>query len=109
MKILGRFAFLVIIINIILHFIIEPFSLQFQDVDTIKEWIAILWGFITIISVLSWYFYLYWHWAMNGFVSKGRKRLWFLILFIGTILYFIGPIIYYFVVVERGKGLARPV
>jgi len=49
------------------------------------------------------------NWSKNHFVSQKIRRIWFWSILVGGFYYLIGPIIYYIVVVEMGKGLSYSV
>lgn len=70
----------------------------------------ILFLFWILISAITGFYFLghiYYHWYKNQFAKKGWKIAWFIILFIGMMIKFYGPIIYYIVVVEFKKTLTR--
>lgn len=62
------------------------------------------WISLSLISILIWIIYMFYHWGTSNFQSSKVKAIWFIILLFGTMLYF-GPLVYYVVVYEMGKGL----
>lgn len=108
-KIFGRLVVLMILLKLGVDLFAGPYSISVETVETWRDGALFLLVMFFILSVFSWLIFLFWHWAMNEFADKKTKRLWFLVLFFGIALYMLGPIIYYFVVIEKGRGLVlRP-
>jgi hypothetical protein len=107
MKIFSR----LVIFNIIIGYVVAshfPFSLSkpIREIQT-GEWLLFIWVGFSIVSGLLWWGYMFYHWGVNKFRNKTTKRIWFWIILLGTMLYLIGPFMYYIVVFEMGKGLKR--
>jgi hypothetical protein len=73
----------------------------------ISDWIIFIWSSIFVVTFFIISIYILWHWGMTQFKDKNTKKNWFLILFIGSFLYLIGPLLYYILVIELHKGGAK--
>ena len=102
-KLLNR----IIVINLLLSYIVArimPISISKQLTKlSLSEIFIILWGAISILSMFFIWGYLFYHWKRQNFINKAVKVIWFMVISIGGILYFVGPIIYYLLVVELRK------
>jgi hypothetical protein len=105
MKIFVRIITLVILTNFILSFFLFPDPTPFKEIDTPQERAHFAWMIASMISIFIWDACVIWHCAMSEFINRRQKRMWLLVTLFGTLLYFLGPVIYYFAVVENGKGL----
>ncbi len=104
-KICNRIIILNFIISFIISFFLNTFTISIENIQTTRELLMFLWGVFSVISGLVWLVYVFYHWAMNEFKNKTIKKIWFLVIFFGTMAYVIGPVVYYFTVIEQGKGL----
>ena len=104
-KILNRLIYLNLIIGFFYHPSISfKGSLSEMPIDKI---LITLWVFVSI--VLMWYLWgcMFYHWKNAKFKNPVVKKLWLLILIIGGILKFYGPMIYYPIVMELKKTIER--
>ena len=105
MKIFIRIVILNLIIGSIIAFYFPyTFSQPLGEVQRV-EWIFFIWVALSILSSLLWIGYMFYHWGTNEFSKKAIKTLWFWILLIGAMIYLSGPLAYYIIVYEMGKGL----
>ncbi len=100
-----------IIANMMLGYIVAFYS-PFSFSKTIpelqgKEWILLAWAGISIIGFFFVWGHFFHHWGIHEFINKKIKRIWFWVLLLGAMLYFVGPLVYYIIVYEIGKGLER--
>lgn len=107
MKIFSRLVILNMIIGYIVAFY-SPFSFS-KPIGEIqgREWLLLVWGGLSIVAGLFWWGYMFYHWGVNEFINRTIKRTWFWVILLGTMLYLIGPLVYYIVVFEMGKGLRK--
>lgn len=105
MKSVLRLTIMIIIIGHIVGFIVAPYFSPKDSSFQTKDWIIFIWTGLYFISIFTFWGFLFYHWGVNEFENKSKKRMWFWIILLGGVLYLIGPIIYYFIVVEKGKGL----
>lgn len=56
--------------------------------------------------VFLWIFFLY-NWGTITFKKKSHKKIWFLIILLGSIFYFVGALLYYIIVYEMEKGIVE--
>lgn len=102
-----------VVINIIFGWItdiiyppLSVFSAPFEMTGG-GEYIAFIWlGFTVLGSSIIWIYMLY-HCGTHTFTKKLIRPIWFLIIFLGYIPFFIGPLIYYVLVYELNIGLVK--
>lgn len=107
MKIFSRIVMANILIS---EIFLSNFNIVFSksvSQMTSADWWIFAWCAISIISGLTWWFWLFFHLKKSQFEIKIMRRIWFLILFFGTMFYLLGPIIYYLMVVEMGKTISK--
>ncbi len=71
----------------------------------IMDWLILGCVGIYFFSIFIFWGYLFYHWGVSSFETSPKKRKWFWVILLGGFLYLLGPLIYYFIVVEKGKGL----
>lgn len=105
MIILYRLLFLCVLVGHIVNFIVTPYASP--AAFEIKDWLLYVWTGIYLISIFLFWGLMFYHWGVSEFQDKSVKKKWFLAILIGGFLYLIGPLIYYFIVVEKGRGLKQ--
>ena len=107
---MGKFFLRVIFINIVIMYILgwlmTPFSISVKRGQemTLREGLLFVWIMLSLVGIFYFLIRLFYHWGTTNF--KGHlKKIWFWALFLGTIIYCIGPIVYYIVVYEMKKGI----
>ena len=83
------------------------FSKSFEEIKTLEDWVISMWIAFSAVGGFFWWIYMFYHWWISQFQTKGIKRFWFWFLFLGTMLYLVGPIVYYIAVFEMGNGLVK--
>ena len=94
-------------LNLLIGYIfVKPFQMSgFIDEMTLQERLTGLWVVFSILSLLYLWGYMFYHWKKGEFKTPVIKKVWLLVLIIGGVLQFYGPMIYYPVVIEFKKTL----
>ena len=104
MKCLSR----AVVVNLLAIYVIAffyHFKIELTNESSIGVKMLFVWGGISAILGIIWWMYMFYHWGTSTFVNYRSKRIWFFVLFLGTFLYLIGPILYYILVYELKKGI----
>jgi len=105
MKFFSRFSLLnLLAIYIVSRFYPFKFSKPVSEVLPM-EWALFGWTLIAFLCILVWWIYLFYHWGVSSFNNRGTKRVWFVVLLLGALFNFLGPIIYYIAVIEMKKTI----
>ena len=105
MKLFCRLVVIIFCLHELIDLFLPPYSITIKEIKTFKDLtISILIVSMAVSGLICW-FYMFWHWSTQQFVSKRIKILWFIVLFVGTIFYLIGPLVYYVFVIELKVGL----
>ena len=64
---------------------------------------------VIIFIICSCFFwgYSFYHWYKTEFENNQTRKMWFRVIYLGGFLFFIGPLIYYLIVIEsnnKNKG-----
>lgn len=105
MKIILRITILCIMIGLVVNIIVAPYSAPSISNFQIEDWLISIGVGLYFLSIFVFWGYLFYHWGVNEFEDRTKKRKWFWVILLGGFLYLIGPLIYYIAVVEIGKGL----
>lgn len=104
-----RLFFRIVILNVILSYVLAFSFPSFMSKPPSEfqpgEWLLSIWVILSSIGIFFWWGYMFFHWGVSQFESVKVKRMWFWVNLIGTLIYLIGPFVYYIVVYEMGKGL----
>ena len=105
MKIFSRIVLVNLAIGYFMAFF-RPIVFSKSSIDmSLSEWLIFSWIVLSTLFGLFWWCFMFYHWGVSQFKSRAIKVCWFWALLLGTMLYLIGPILYYIIVFERGKGL----
>lgn len=106
LRIVLRIMVIIIVLGHIMVLLKAPITgpefSQFQA----KDWILFVIIGIYFISIFAVWGYMFYHWGVSYFETKTLKRIWFWIILLGGFIYLGGPLVYYIIVVEKGKGLS---
>ena len=98
----------IVLLGHIVYFSIHtPASVPSISTFNTGDWLILVCVVIYGFCFLALWVYLFYHWGISEFEQRIMKKIWFWVLFLGGFLYLIGPLIYYFVVVEMRKGLSK--
>ena len=108
MRIMLRLLVSIVLIGHIILFSLHlPASIPAISTFHTREWLILVSLVIFGFSYLALWVYLFHHWGISEFEQRVVKKIWFWVIFLGGFIYLIGPLIYYFVVVEMRKGLSK--
>ena len=85
--------------------ITEPFETTFSEPLTTLQWIDAAWSLFLILGFFLWGCCLLGHCVLSEFTTKNFKVMWLIVITIGMGIFGIGPLVYYFVVIEKRKYL----
>ena len=104
MKWIVRFMVFVVVIGGITLPIIT------RDLDTpVKtgDPVMVALGSVYVLSGIILFVYFLYHWAISSFVTRRAKQVWLVVMLVGTLFYYIGPLFYYLFVYEKRAGLLK--
>lgn len=106
MKIYCRAAVIVYFLTITIHLLFPYESYSGAHADaTIKDIMIIAWEWLAILLMLGWWGYTFYHWKNAKFETPKLRKTWLVSLIIGSFLYMIGHLAYYFLIIESEKGI----
>jgi len=91
-------------LTIRLLFPYESFSGLHSDA-TAKDLLIIAWEWLSILLIVSWWGYTFYHWKNTIFNNPKTRKTWLVSLIIGSFLFMIGHLAYYFMIIESGNGI----
>jgi hypothetical protein len=101
----------IVIFNLLISEILtwmHPYSVSGKFTQLhFSQILFLMWILVSGISAFYLLGYLIYHWYKEKFANKYWKLLWLIVLIIGAILKFYGPILYYLIVIELKKTCAQ--
>lgn len=107
MKSICRLLFLVFFIGPVVAIIAPKYESPHLNAFVLIDWVILFFGVIFVAASIFIPIFCFKHWGMTEFETEKIKRRWFNVLLGGLFFYYIGPLIYYIVVVERKKTVKR--
>jgi hypothetical protein len=108
MRITLRIMVSIVLLGHVTYFSLHtPTSIPAISIFSARDWLILACVVIYGFSYFALWIYLFHHWGISEFEQRRTKNIWFWIIFLGGFLYLIGPLTYYFVVVEMRKGLSK--
>ena len=96
---LCNYLFAVIVSMYVTYSVAKPFSEM-----SATDWMFGAWVIISLICLIIFWVYMFYHWGTTCFRSARLKKVWFIVILIGGPIYLIGPIAYYIAVYEMKMG-----
>ena len=101
-----RFSIGYVVVFYLVSMLVNPYSSPEAIKNyTVNDWFIFIVIFLFFANFFFLWIYFLYNWGTKTFVTKNLKRLWFLILLLGGPFYFLGPLSYYILIFEMGKGL----
>ena len=106
-KIFLRLLLLIILAGYIIAAVIDPNAYWNPPAHNMRpaDWMIFISIFLFFLSYFIFWGMIFRNWWKNQFITQKTRRIWFWVILVGGFVYLVGPIVYYIVVVEMGKGL----
>lgn len=101
---------------IVANVVFATAATHFMEIGVDKELTAltpldtavIAWFVLSILLTFYLWIYLFVHWSRQRFDSEGFKWIWLIVLLVGGLMKFYGPLLYYLLVAEFKFSVAKP-